>query len=211
MKTGTVLKAWRIPWLAPCSPILVARSKPLEGGAPEFQEGGVTYAPGAFLQANGTVNAALRAAVLGAVGAPTGAPVLDAFAGAGNFAWALAEAGHEVLAAEGDGRALQGLKQRAEAAALNLRAQPLDLFSELPLKLGQFETVVLDPPRAGADHLCKGLAALRKGRRPKRIVYVSLRAAHLGAGMRPRSRARAMPCAARRSLTCSRKRTTWSA
>ena len=157
-------------------PVLADLSGTLEafgGGAPEFQEGGVTYAPGAFLQANGTVNAALRAAVLGAVGAPTGAPVLDAFAGAGNFAWALAEAGHEVLAVEGDGRALQGLKQRAEAAALNLRAQPLDLFSELPLKLGQFETVVLDPPRAGADHLCKGLAALRKERRPKRIVYVS--------------------------------------
>ena len=141
--------------------------------APEFREGGVTYAPGAFLQANGAVNAALRTAVLTAVGAPTGAPVLDAFAGAGNFAWALAEAGHEVLAVEGDGRALQGLKQRAEAAGLNLKAQPLDLFSELPLKLGQFETVVLDPPRAGADHLCKGIAALRKGRRPKRIVYVS--------------------------------------
>lgn len=141
--------------------------------APEFREGGVTYAPGAFLQANGAVNAALRAAVLTAVGAPTGAPVLDAFAGAGNFAWALAEAGHEVLAVEGDGRALQGLKQRAEAAGVKLKAQPLDLFSELPLKLGQFETVVLDPPRAGADHLCKGIAALRRGRRPKRIVYVS--------------------------------------
>jgi len=141
--------------------------------APEFREGGVTYAPGAFLQANGAVNAALRTAVLTAAGAPTGAPVLDAFAGAGNFAWALAEAGHEVLAVEADGRALQGLKQRAEAAGLNLKAQPLDLFSELPLKLGQFETVVLDPPRAGADHLCKGIAALRKGRRPKRIVYVS--------------------------------------
>jgi len=141
--------------------------------APEFREGGVTYAPGAFLQANGAVNAALRTAVLTAAGAPTGAPVLDAFAGAGNFAWALAEASHEVLAVEADGRALQGLKQRAEAAGLNLKAQPLDLFSELPLKLGQFETVVLDPPRAGADHLCKGIAALRKGRRPKRIVYVS--------------------------------------
>ena len=157
-------------------PVLADLSGTLEtfgGAAPELREGGVTYAPGAFLQANGAVNAALRAAVLSAVGAPTGAPVLDAFAGAGNFAWALAEAGHEVLAVEGDGRALRGLKQRAESAGLNLKAQPLDLFNELPLKLGQFETVVLDPPRAGADHLCKGLAALRKGRRPKRIVYVS--------------------------------------
>ena len=118
-------------------PVLADLSGTLEAfeGAPlEFQEGGVTHAPGAFLQANGTVNAALRAAVLGAVGAPTGAPVLDAFAGAGNFAWALAEAGHEVLAVEGDGRALQGLKQRAEAAALNLMAQPLDLFSGAALK-----------------------------------------------------------------------------
>ena len=157
-------------------PVLADLSGALEtfgAGAPEFREGGVIYAPGAFLQANGAVNAALRAAVLSAVGTPTEAPVLDAFAGAGNFAWALAEAGHAVLAVEGDGRALQGLKQRAEAAGLNLKAQPLDLFSELPLKLGQFEAVVLDPPRAGADHLCKGLAALRKGRRPKRIVYVS--------------------------------------
>ena len=142
-------------------------------GALEFLNGGIVYAPGAFLQANGAVNAALRAAVLSAVGAPTGAPVLDAFAGAGNFAWALAEAGHEVLAVEGDGRALLGLKQRAEATGLNLKVQSLDLFSELPLKLGHFQTVVLDPPRAGADHLCKGLAALRRGRRPKRIVYVS--------------------------------------
>ena len=94
------------------------------GGAPRNFRGRCHLRP-RLLQANGTVNAALRAAVLGAVGAPTGAPVLDAFAGAGNFAWALAEAGHEVLAVEGDGRALQGLKQRAEAAALNLRAQPL--------------------------------------------------------------------------------------
>jgi len=78
-----------------------------------------------------------------------------------------------VLAVEGDGRALQGLKHRADDAGLALRTQPLDLFSELPLKLGQYDTVVLDPPRAGADHLCRGLAALRKGRRPKRIVYVS--------------------------------------
>lgn len=142
-------------------------------GIAELRDGGVAYGPGAFLQANGAVNAALRAAVVDAVGPPKGAPVLDAFAGAGNFAWALAEAGHEVLAVEGNGRPLQELKQRAETAGLALRTQPLDLFSELPLKLGQYDTVVLDPPRAGADHLCQGLAALRRGRRPKRIVYVS--------------------------------------
>lgn len=152
---------------------LEGRHESFGEGEPEIRDGGVAYAPGAFLQANGAVNAALRAAVLEAVGEPKGTPVLDAFAGAGNFAWALAEAGHEVLAVEGDGRALQGLKQRAEAAGLALRTEPLDLFSELPLKLGQYDTVVLDPPRAGADHLCQGLAALRKGRRPKRIVYVS--------------------------------------
>ena len=150
------------------------------GGRPGISEGGVTYAPG--LQANGTVNsgssdggARRRRRADGGAGARClrrgGQPCLG-----------LAEVGHEVLAVEGDGRALQGLKQRAEAAALNLRAQPLDLFSELPLKLGQFETVVLDPPRAGADHLCKGLAALRKGRRSEAHCLRVLRAAHLGAG-----------------------------
>ncbi len=37
-------------------------------GAPEFRDGGVAYVPGAFLHANGAVNAALRAAVVDAVG-----------------------------------------------------------------------------------------------------------------------------------------------
>jgi 23S rRNA (uracil1939-C5)-methyltransferase len=117
---------------------------------------------GAFLQATADGEAALVAAVQGAVG---GAGIVaDLFAGLGTFALAL---GGKVYAAEAARDSVLALK----AAGRGVFADHRDLYRR-PLdaaELARFEAVVLDPPRAGA----KEQAALLAASPVPRIAYVS--------------------------------------
>ncbi len=120
----------------------------------------VPVPPGGFLQASEDGEAALVAAVAGAVGSVR--RVVDLFAGAGTFSLPLVTAGARVHAVDGDA-ALMGALATAgrEAVLTGLGTEVRDLHSR-PLSaadLKRTEGVVLDPPRAGARAQAEALAA----------------------------------------------------
>lgn len=122
----------------------------------------VGFPVGAFLQATEDGEAALVSAVREAVGGARA--TADLFAGLGTFALALSG---KVYAAEASRDAVLALKRAAHAAAVehrDLYRRPLEVT-----ELNNFEAVVLDPPRAGAEQQVAALAASSV----PRIAYVS--------------------------------------
>ena len=95
-------------------------------------------------------------------------PILDLYAGIGNFSLPLAAQGARVTAIEAEGQALKNLRSsrrrhNLEVEALAARVEKVDMTQHA------FEAVLLDPPRAGA----KGILPRLARQRPRRIVYVS--------------------------------------
>ena len=138
--------------------------------AQRFGSAAVTPPPGAFLQATRHGEAALRAAVVDAVGEAE--TVADLFAGCGTFALPLAQKAR-VHAVEGDAEmiaALEGGWRRAKGAK-PLTVETRDLFRRplLPDELAKIDAVVLDPPRAGAE--AQVAEIIRAG--VPRVAYVS--------------------------------------
>jgi 23S rRNA (uracil1939-C5)-methyltransferase len=122
----------------------------------------VGFPVGGFLQATGDGEAALVACVREAIG--DAQRTADLFAGLGTFALALPG---KVYAAEASRDAVLALKRAAPAIAAehrDLYRRPLDLD-----ELKNFEAVVLDPPRAGAEQQATALATSAV----QRIAYVS--------------------------------------
>jgi 23S rRNA (uracil1939-C5)-methyltransferase len=130
----------------------------------------VSAPPGAFFQATAEGEAALAAFVLAALAGAR--RVADLYAGLGTFSLPLAAAGARVDAYDESRPALAALAAAARAAMLpGLATEPRDL-DKRPLgadRLGGYDAVLFDPPRAGA----KAQAALLAGSRVPRIVAVS--------------------------------------
>ncbi|HMF40912.1 MAG TPA: TRAM domain-containing protein [Polyangia bacterium] len=111
-----------------------------------------------FAQVGRVANAALVAAVMKAVG-PAPGVVLELYAGSGNLTRHLVRAGAtSVTACDGDPAALARGAHNVMEARWSLRPPAIDA-----------DTVVLDPPRDGADKVHLAAAA----RASRRIVYVS--------------------------------------
>jgi 23S rRNA (uracil1939-C5)-methyltransferase len=122
----------------------------------------VQFPTGGFLQATEDGEAALVNCVREAVGGAQ--KVADLFAGFGTFALALSG---KVYAAEASRDAVLALKRSAPTFAVehrDLYRRPLDLN-----ELKNFDAVVLDPPRAGAEEQVTALA----GSDVQKIAYVS--------------------------------------
>ena len=111
-----------------------------------------------FLQATREGEAALVAAVCEAVGGA--ARVADLFCGLGTFALPLSQKA-AVLAVDAAGPAVMALGATARSAGRRVEVQHRDLFRRplSPDELNRFQTVVLDPPRAGAKEQVANLAA----------------------------------------------------
>ncbi len=141
-----------------------------------------------FAQVGRAGNAALVAAAMQAVGASPGV-VLELYAGSGNLTRHLVRVATAVSACDGDPAAIARGARNVPAAAWSLRPPA-----------GEADTVVLDPPREGADRA--HLTAASRARR--RIVYVSCDPQTLGrdaralraAGFELTARRRAGPDAA---------------
>jgi 23S rRNA (uracil1939-C5)-methyltransferase len=119
----------------------------------------VAFPPGGFLQATEDGEAALVEAVREA----TEGRIADLFSGLGTFALA----SRAVYAAEASRDAAAALKR----AAPNMNIEHRDLYRR-PLDAGElnaFESVILDPPRAGAEEQIAALA----GSSVEKIAYVS--------------------------------------
>ncbi len=129
----------------------------------------VILPPGSFLQATEAGEAALAELVLEAAGKVR--EIVDLFCGLGTFSLRLAEHA-KIFAVDSDGAAIAALSRAARAPGLKpVETVTRDLFRR-PLtvpELKEFGTVVLDPPRQGAEAQARELA---KSKMP-RIVYVS--------------------------------------
>jgi len=122
-----------------------------EGGAP------LPIPAGGFAQVGRAANAALVSAVLAAVG-DTPDVVLELYAGSGNFTRHLVARARAVHASDADPTAVERGKRIVPRASWALRPQAIAA-----------DTVVLDPPREGADRATLDVAA----RARRRVVYVS--------------------------------------
>lgn len=136
----------------------------LERAVPRLELGGLTLSPppGAFLQAVGAAEEAIRDEVLAATGKPRRA--VDLFCGLGTLTFALAQSA-TVKAFDSDRAAIEALKLAARHAKglKPIEAEVRDLFRE-PLsasELDGFDAVLFDPPRAGAKAQAAALARSR--------------------------------------------------
>lgn len=127
------------------------------------------FAPGDFLQVNADVNQAMVATALDWLRPGKDERVLDLFAGVGNFTLALAPHVAHVTGMEGNQAMVARLQSNARDNDLhNIGACQADLGRAPPLEPLP-DLVVLDPPRDGAEAVCRALAASRV----PRVLYVS--------------------------------------
>jgi len=126
-------------------------------------------APGDFLQINAEVNAQLVRTARYWL-APRGSErVLDLFAGIGNFTLALAPHVEAITGIEGSPAMVERLADNARRNGLHhVGAHQADLATRMP-DVGDVDWVVLDPPRGGAEALCRALAE----QPVKKVLYVS--------------------------------------
>lgn len=126
--------------------------------------------PECFLQPTREAELALQALVLEAAG--NARNIADLFCGIGTFALPLA-ARARVHAADSDGAMIDALTTAARAiqGVKPLTPERRDLFRRplLPGELNKFDTIVLDPPRAGAAAQIEQIAKSKAAR----VIYVS--------------------------------------
>jgi 23S rRNA (uracil1939-C5)-methyltransferase len=140
---------------------------------------------GGFAQAHTTLNLELGRAVLAAAelaslpeprddgarsaeaASSAARPVVELFAGSGNFTVLLARHTDALLAVESDPRAADAARANLAARGLRARVTSADADAfDLP---AQARTVILDPPRTGAAGAVRRIAASKA----RRVVYVS--------------------------------------
>jgi 23S rRNA (uracil1939-C5)-methyltransferase len=120
-----------------------------------------------FAQINTVLAGALRTDVIDRARRFAPTRVIDAYAGRGEVAIALAERGAQVTAIEVDAAATAWTRERLPASSRVLTGRVEDLLSDaLPADL-----VVLNPPRVGVDERVTTLLSRPEG--PRTIIYVS--------------------------------------
>ncbi|QJQ94715.1 MULTISPECIES: 23S rRNA (uracil(1939)-C(5))-methyltransferase RlmD [Halomonadaceae] len=170
---------------------LLGREQPeLEwlGGTPDLyyrlvagrRELSLSIAPGDFLQVNAVVNQCLIDTALEWLALRDEERVLDLFAGVGNLSLALASAAGEVVGVEGSPAMVSRLEDNARRngfASVSARQADLTRPEAVRALLDErdWSLVVLDPPREGAEAVCRVLAR----RQVPRILYISCDSATL--------------------------------
>ena len=135
----------------------------------------LTVGAGSFFQANAALNARLVEAAVQALEPLSGKTALDAYAGGGNFAFALARRAGSVLAVESSPPSVADAKATRRRLGLENIKILKETFERALLK-GAFDAAVVDPPRTGLSP--RGLAKLLElGAR--RLAYVSCEPATL--------------------------------
>ncbi|MDG2403534.1 MAG: class I SAM-dependent RNA methyltransferase [Paracoccaceae bacterium] len=163
---GELAKKFHLARLSWADEVIALRAPPFQS----FGAAQVVPPSGAFLQATAHGEQALVLAVLGSVGGAK--QLVDLFCGCGTFSLPLAQNG-EVHAVESVGAMLTALDHGwRQASGLKIVTHVVrDLFRGplLPDELEQFDAIVLDPPRAGAE---AQVVEIAKTNVP-RISYVS--------------------------------------
>lgn len=161
-----------LTWLGETPPLSVG----IEGASGPVVLG---VAPGDFLQINAEINQRLIDTARDWLALSGREHLLDLFAGIGNFSLALAGDAASVTAVEGSQSMVERLRANAANNGLsNVTSRQADLGTPgevLDAALACHDTVLLDPPRSGADAVCRALASSRV----ERVLYVSCHAASL--------------------------------
>jgi 23S rRNA (uracil1939-C5)-methyltransferase len=135
--------------------------------------GGAQSPDASFVQVNTAAARLLHSHVIALTMSHAPATVVDAYAGAGATAIALAERGARVTAIELDVAAARWVAAHLPTGSRSLVARVEDALGDaLPA-----DVVILNPPRAGVDE--RVTTTLQQGRVPKAIVYVSCNPATL--------------------------------
>ncbi|MGH8113880.1 MAG: methyltransferase domain-containing protein, partial [Rhodanobacteraceae bacterium] len=151
---------------------------PLEYALPAYNLK-LAFQPLDFVQVNARLNERVVKHALGLLQPDPDDRVLDLFCGIGNFSLPIARRALKMCGVEGDA----GLVERARANALsngvgNAEFQIGDLAGEVrgsAWARADWDLMLLDPPRSGADELLKQLP----GKSVRRVVYVSCHPASL--------------------------------
>ena len=166
-------------WLQPKGPDTAYPFHPIDApelsySLPEFNLV-MPFRPTEFTQVNHGINRMLVRRAMRMLDAQPSERIADFFCGLGNFTLPIARSGAQVLGIEGS----QGLVERAIENAQrnglsdNTEFRVADLFQmteESYAALGEFDKLLIDPPRDGAIELVKSLPETGG---PRRIVYVS--------------------------------------
>ncbi|MBF0212346.1 MAG: hypothetical protein HQM00_02140 [Magnetococcales bacterium] len=132
----------------------------------------IAFEPGDFVQSHAAQNRVLVEESLKLAG--EGNIAWDLFCGIGNFTLPLTRRFHTLLGADLISGSLRRAGENAKKQGLeHISFQQVDLFRDeglarLPWR-EQVDAVLLDPPRNGAEALCRQLAT----RGPQRIVHIS--------------------------------------
>jgi 23S rRNA (uracil1939-C5)-methyltransferase len=188
-KDETALRAFAdrhdvVFYLQPQGPISAYRfypqdARPLSYRLPDFDVEHF-FSPTEFTQVNFAINRVLVRRALALLDPQPGQRIADMFCGLGNFALPIARRGAQVVGVEGSAgllrRAAQnaagnGLEDRVEYRVANLFETTMESLAAL----GDFDSMLIDPPREGAVALVNSLG--ENG--PRRIVYVSCNPATL--------------------------------
>ncbi|GHB08294.1 RsmD family RNA methyltransferase [Salinicola rhizosphaerae] len=131
------------------------------------------FEPGDFLQVNAEINQQLIDRAREWLELDASERLLDLFAGIGNFALSLAPDVDRVTAVEGSQAMVERLNDNARCNGFEtVEARQADLSTVdglLETWLAEHDVVVLDPPRDGADAICRRLGASAASR----VLYVS--------------------------------------
>lgn len=130
------------------------------------------FRPTDFIQVNGELSRMAVAQAMDWLAPQPGERVLELFSGLGNFTIPLARAGAQVFAVEGEAALVQRARDNAERLGLTIEFDRANLFepqADAPWAVRDYDAVLLDPPRAGAQEILPLLGRLKA----RRILYVS--------------------------------------
>ena len=129
----------------------------------------VRFRPTDFTQVNFGVNRVLVSRVVRLLEPRPGERIADLFCGLGNFSLPLAARGAQVIGFEGSRELVDRARENAAANGLVAQFEAVDLFRKGVSSWGEFEKILIDPPREGAIEIVKSLPQDS----PRRIIYVS--------------------------------------
>ncbi|HVL56200.1 MAG TPA: methyltransferase domain-containing protein, partial [Burkholderiaceae bacterium] len=140
------------------------------------------FRPTDFTQVNHLINSTLVGRAIRLLDPQPHERSLDLFCGIGNFTLALATRSRETVGVEGSAELVRRAQHNAQLNGLasQVRFEQANLFEPNDAQwsaLGEFDRVLIDPPREGALEVAKRLA--QPQRPPHRIVYVSCNPATL--------------------------------
>jgi 23S rRNA (uracil1939-C5)-methyltransferase len=139
----------------------------------------IEFLPSDFTQVNASINQQMVTASIDLLQIKSDEAVLDLFCGLGNFTSAIARKAQQVTGIEGDTGLVDRARENAKNNKLdNIQFSVANLFEDISLQSWsnhEYDKLLLDPPRSGAQAIVENISRINPGR----IVYVSCHPATL--------------------------------